>query len=223
MPVIAIVGAGPGLGIEIARAFGGKGFTVAMVARNATKLDGLASGLRAEGIEAAGFVGDIYKPETITAAFAAIKERYGAIDVLEFSPADRSLDAVGVLDVTPENLQPQLDFYLHGAIHAVRQVVPDMITARTGTILVTTGGGSVTPVPALANITLAAAGLRNWTLNLHSELKPHNIYVAHIAISAWIGAGHPGAAPDVIAKAYTELYETRTEPELHYIALDEQP
>jgi hypothetical protein len=56
---------------------------------------------------------------------------------------------------------------------------------------------------------------------LHNELEPQNIYVAHIAISAWIGAGHPGAAPEVIAQAYTELYETRTEPELHYIALDE--
>ncbi|MEW1846627.1 SDR family NAD(P)-dependent oxidoreductase [Nonomuraea angiospora] len=53
MPVIAIVGAGPGLGIEIARAFGAKGFTVAMIARNAAKLDALASDLHAEGIQAA--------------------------------------------------------------------------------------------------------------------------------------------------------------------------
>lgn len=223
MPVIAIVGAGPGLGIEIARAFGSKGFRVAMISRNAAKLDALATDLRAEGIEAAGFVGDIHQPDTIVAAFTAIKDRYGTIDVLEFSPVDQTLDAVGVLDVTPDNLQPQIDFYLHGAIHAIRQVVPDMIAAKSGTILVTTGGGSLTPVPQLANITIAAAGLRNWTLNLHNELEPHNIYVAHIAISAWIGAGHPGAAPDVIARAYTELFETRTEPELHYIALDEQP
>jgi hypothetical protein len=85
---------------------------------------------------------------------------------------------------------------------------------------ITTGGGSITAVPALANINIAAAGLRNWTLNLHNELKPRNIYVAHIAISAWIGAGHPGAAPDVIAARYLELFETRLKPELHYVALD---
>ena len=29
MPVIAVIGAGPGLGLEIARAFGAKGFTAA--------------------------------------------------------------------------------------------------------------------------------------------------------------------------------------------------
>lgn len=221
MPVVAIVGAGPGLGIEIARAFGRRGLSVAMIARDAAKLAALASELRAEGVDAAGFSGDITGPDSITEAFSLIKERYGAVDVLEFSPADRTLGAVGALDVDPANLQPQIDFYVGGAIHAVQQVVPDMIAARSGTILITTGGGSITPVPALANINIAAAGLRNWTLNLHHELKPHNIYVAHIAISAWIGAGHPDAAPEVIAERYPELYRTRLQPELHHIALDE--
>ncbi|HET6299445.1 MAG TPA: SDR family NAD(P)-dependent oxidoreductase [Kribbella sp.] len=221
MPVIAIVGAGPGLGIEIARAFGKMGFAVAMVARNAAKLDALAAELHAEGIKAAGFTGDISKPDTITEAFARIKEQFGTVDVLEFSPVDQTLNAVGVLDVDPAALQPQVEFYINGAIHAVRQVVTEMIAAESGTILITTGGGSITPVLALANINIAAAGLRNWTLNLHQELKPQNIYVAHVAISAWIGAEHPGAAPDVIAGAYRELYETRIEPELHYIALND--
>lgn len=220
MPVITIVGAGPGLGIEIARAFGTKGFTVALIARNQDKLDLLADQLRSEGIDTAGFAADIAKPDTITTAFDVIKTRYGRVDVLEFSPADRALGHTSVLDITPENLTPQLDFYLHGAIHTIKQVVPDMIAANAGTILVTNGGGVINPVPFLADINIAAAGLRNWTLNLHNELKPRGIYVAHIAISAWIGAGHPGAEPTAIAAAYPELYETREEPELHYIALD---
>lgn len=45
--------------------------------------------------------------------------------------------------------------------------------------------------------------------------------MAHVGISAWIGSGRPDAEPSAIAAAYTELYETRTEPELHSIALDE--
>ncbi|MFD2025740.1 hypothetical protein [Promicromonospora aerolata] len=32
---------------------------------------------------------------------------------------------------------------------------------------------------------------------------------------------HPDAAPGAIAAAYPKLYEARTEPEVHYIALDE--
>ncbi|MFC8800011.1 SDR family NAD(P)-dependent oxidoreductase [Promicromonospora sp. NPDC057138] len=220
MPVIAIIGAGPGLGIEIARAFGTKGFTVALIARNATKLDLLAAQLQEEGIEAAGFPADIAQRDTITRAFAQIKERFGRVDVLEFSPADRALGATSVLDVDPSTLGPQLDFYLHGGIHAIKQVIPDMIEAGSGTILVTNGAGAIDPVPFLADINIAAAGLRNWTLNLHNELSQHGIYVAHVAISAWIGSGHPDAEASAIAAAYTKLYETRTEPELHYIALE---
>ncbi|MEU5872166.1 SDR family NAD(P)-dependent oxidoreductase [Glycomyces sp. NPDC047369] len=220
MPVIAIVGAGPGLGIEIARTFGRDGFTVALLARNADTLDTLTAELRGEGIEAAGFAADITRPDTVAAAFARIKDQYGPIDVLEFSPSDRTLAPVGVLEVTPENLQPQLDFYL-SAIEVVKQVVPDMIEAGEGTILITTGGGSVSPLPFLANINIAAAALRNWALNLHNELAPHGVYAAHIAITALIGAGNPDAAPDVIASKYLELHHTRDAPELHYIALDQ--
>lgn len=221
MPVIAIIGAGPGLGIEIARAFGAKGFSVALIARTAAKLDLLVGQLHDEGIAAAGFPADVTQPDTITEAFARIKERFGRIDVLEFSAADRTLGATGVLDVDPTTLTPQLDFYLHGAIHAIRQVVPDMIEAGSGTILVTNGAGAIDPVPFLADINIAAAGLRNWTLNLHNELSAHGIYVAHVAISAWIGSGNPDAEASAIAAVYAELHETRTERERHYIALDD--
>ncbi|MFJ9590798.1 SDR family NAD(P)-dependent oxidoreductase [Streptomyces acidicola] len=140
-----------------------------MPARNAAKLDALAAELTAEGIEAAGFTGDISKPDTITEAFAVIKERYGTIDVLEFSPVDQTLGSVEVLDVGPENLQPQLDFYLTGAIRTVKQVASNMIAAESGTIL---------------------------------------------------GGGHPRVNPDVVARSYVDLYESRTEAELHYVALD---
>lgn len=219
MPVIAIVGAGPGLGLEIARAFGQKGFQVALVSRTAAKLDALVATLAAEGIDAAGFPADITRPDTVTAAFAAITARFGRVDVLEFSPADQTLGAVDVLETTLDDARPHLEFYL-GGIHAIRQVLPEMIERGAGTILVTTGGGSIQPFPALASITLAAGALRNYTLNLHHALAGSGVYVAHIGISAWIGGGHPGAATAVIAEAFTELYETRTEPELHYIALE---
>lgn len=41
MPTIAIVGAGPGLGLSIAKVFGGHGFEVALVSRNKDKLGDL--------------------------------------------------------------------------------------------------------------------------------------------------------------------------------------
>jgi NAD(P)-dependent dehydrogenase (short-subunit alcohol dehydrogenase family) len=59
MPVIAIVGAGPGLGLSIARRFGREGFTVALISRSAANLDRLAAELADSGIQAAGFPADV--------------------------------------------------------------------------------------------------------------------------------------------------------------------
>lgn len=218
MPLITIIGAGPGLGLEIARAFGRRGFDVALVARTQTKLDALVESLVSEGITAHGFAADISRPGTVTDALRTIKNTLGPIDVLEFSPADPSLAPVDVLDVTMENLQPQIDFYLGGALNAVGVVLPDMIAAGGGAVLVTTGGGSISPMPFLGNVNIAAAGLRNWTLNLHTALQPKGVYVAHMGITALIGGGHPDAEPVVIAEALARLHDERRQPELHYVA-----
>ncbi|PPF78454.1 SDR family oxidoreductase [Pseudoclavibacter sp. Z016] len=218
MPLLTIVGAGPGLGLEIARAFARRGFDVALVARTQARLDSLVETLMSEGITAHAFAADISRPDSVTEALRAIKDTLGPIDVLEFSPADPSLAPVDVLDVTMENLQPQIDFYLGGALTAVGAVLPDMIAAGEGTVLVVTGGGSINPMPFLGNVNIAAAGLRNWTLNLHNALQPKGVYVAHMGITALIGGGHPDAEPEVIAEALARLHDERRQPELHYVA-----
>lgn len=126
MSTIAIVGAGTGLGLSIARVFGKRGFQVAPIARNQEKLDGLVATLEQDGITAAGFAADILDRPSIETAFAQIVERFGAIDVLEFSPAPHTpipgFVMAGPLEVSPENLQPQLDYYLYGGIVAAHQV-----------------------------------------------------------------------------------------------------
>lgn len=217
MSLIAIVGAGPGMGFEIARVFGRKGFAVALVARNQAKLNSLAEQLKSEGIDAHGFTADVLDAESITTAFTQIRAALGTVDVLEFSASDATLPAAGVLEVTPANLQPQLDFYF-SAIHVVKQVVDDMIAAKSGTIIVTTGGGSTEPVPFLANINIASAGLRNWVLNLHNVLAEHGVYAAHLAISTWIGSGQPGTSAVEIAPTYFDLYQARSDADPRYPA-----
>ncbi|MDX3761545.1 SDR family NAD(P)-dependent oxidoreductase, partial [Streptomyces sp. AK02-04a] len=59
MTSIAIVGAGPRLGLAIARTFGSQGYDVALISRNRTKLDDLVGTLTAEGITAAAFPADV--------------------------------------------------------------------------------------------------------------------------------------------------------------------
>lgn len=223
MPVIAIVGAGPGLGLSIARIFGHRGFAVALVARNEGKLDGLVAQLTEDGIEAAGFPADIMDRPTLVAAFGCIKERYGDVDVLEYSPAPNSpvpgVVMADALDVTVENVRAQLEFYLYGAITAVQQVLPAMVERGHGTLLFSTGASSVNPMPMMGNVGIASAGLRNWVLNLNQVLAGQGIYAAHIPLAVWMGRGGPESEPDTIAQLYWDLYTSRTEAEHLYDVL----
>ncbi|WP_246459407.1 SDR family NAD(P)-dependent oxidoreductase [Streptomyces himalayensis] len=121
-------------------------------------------------------------------------------------------------EVTVDNLQPQIEYNFYGAVAAARAVLPAMREAGAGTLLFTTGGGSVNPVvPMLANVNAAAAALRNWAINLHNELAGTGIHAAHVAINVWIGDGGPEgiptATPEQIAPLYWDLRENRDRSE----------
>ena len=222
MSTVVSVGAGPGLGLAISRLVGRNGFQVALVARTQTKLDELAAQLGEEGVEAAGFAADLMDRPTVVDAFARIKERFGAVDVLEYSPVPHSsvpgVVKVDALSVTPENVQGQIEFYVYGAITAVQQVLPHMLEAGHGTLLFTTGGSSYHPNARLGNVGIGTAALRNWALSLHEAVKDQGVYVGHVPINMLIGTMGPASEPDAIAQVYWELHSKRDEPE-RYLTL----
>jgi NAD(P)-dependent dehydrogenase (short-subunit alcohol dehydrogenase family) len=210
------------MGLAIARTFGGRGFDVALIARTKEKLDDLVAQLESEGTTAAAFAADVLDRDALTRALNDAGERFGGIDVLEYSPAPHS-PVPGITTATPsqvtvENLQPQIDYTLYGAVTAAHAVLPAMREAGAGTLLFTTGGGSVHPIPMLGNVNAAAAALRNWVINLHNELADSGVQAAHVAINTWIGDGGPegipSATPEQIAPVYWNLHERRDQAEV---------
>jgi NAD(P)-dependent dehydrogenase (short-subunit alcohol dehydrogenase family) len=115
-------------------------------------------------------------------------------------------------------VQDQIDVQLYGAMAATEAVLPAMRDAGSGTLLYTTGAGSVDPVPVVGNVNAAAAALRNWTINLHKELAASGIQPAHVAIDVSPGVtpavpDFPTATPDEVAPVYWELHTNRDEAE----------
>jgi NAD(P)-dependent dehydrogenase (short-subunit alcohol dehydrogenase family) len=214
MCVIAIVGAGPQMGLAIARTFGAQGYQVALVSRHLAKQEALISALAKEGIEAAAFRADVLDCASITKALADVKQRFGPIEVLEYSPADPGVQHVCVAELTHKNLKLAFDFNVHGPFAAVAAVLPDMQARRSGTILFTTGAASVYPhmggriFEIYANFAISGAALRSYAHALHIALAQSGIQVGHVAIGAWIGK-QPGATPEAIAPLYWQLHTQR--------------
>jgi NAD(P)-dependent dehydrogenase (short-subunit alcohol dehydrogenase family) len=219
MPAIALVAAGTRLGFSLGKVFGGHGFDVALIARSKERLGELTEKLAAEGITAAGFPADVTDRAALAAALDSAAARFGGIDVLHYSSPGtgtiETLRSTGPLDVTVDNLRPQIESTCYGAITATRAVLPAMLAAGTGTLLYTTGGSSVTPAPVFVSAGMAGAALRKWALTLNGTLAGRGVYVGHVAIGVWI-AGTPGAPegaplkePDEIARLYWDLHTDR--------------
>ena len=216
--MLAIMGAGPQMGLAIARAFGAEGHKVALLSRYPAKQDSIIARLASEGIEAAAFRADVLDRASIASGLADAKQRFGPVDVLEYSPADPGVQLVSASQLTHDNMQRAFDFNVHGALAAVQAVLPDMRARRAGTILFTTGAASVYPHMAseifkmFANFAITNAALRSYAYALHSALAPSGIQVGHVAIGAWIGK-QPGATPEAIAPLYWQLHIQRDEVE----------
>ncbi|WP_433344870.1 SDR family NAD(P)-dependent oxidoreductase [Micromonospora sp. CA-111912] len=217
MPTIAVVGAGPGMGLAIARTFGSHGFDVALLSRSQTNLDAHATTLATEGITAKGFAADVLDTESLTGALKAAAQHFGGIDVLEYSPGGPEPKFLTPAAVTAADVDLQMQYLVYGAIAATGVVLPAMRQAGTGTLLFTTGAGSVDPTPMFGDINTAAAALRSWVLNLHKELEPEGIQAAHVAIGAWIGdrapEGTPSASAGQISPMYWDLHVQRDQAE----------
>ncbi|MFI6903098.1 SDR family NAD(P)-dependent oxidoreductase [Nonomuraea sp. NPDC050394] len=209
---LVVVGAGPGLGMGVARAFGRAGFRVGLIARTPEKLDALVAELTGLGIGAAAFPADIRDRDVLAAALAAAKERLGAIDVLEYGPSPTG-PITGAVQTTVESATAQFELNLLGAVHAVGQVLPDMRARGDGAILLTTGVSSTVPAPFLANVGAAMAGLRNWAHSLHAELKPEGVHVGTVTIATGVVPGGGEGDPDAIGARYLRMYRQRDQVE----------
>jgi short-subunit dehydrogenase len=87
---LVIVGAGPNLGLAVARRFGRDGFAVGLISRTGSRLVELAAQLQLDGVTAAGAVADIRDSDALVGAIHRLADELGPVEVLEYSPLPRA-------------------------------------------------------------------------------------------------------------------------------------
>jgi len=117
--IVAITGAGDGLGRALARRLAKDGDTVILLGRTAAKVERLAAELGEPHLAVACDVAD---PASVRAAFAAIAGRFPRIDVLINNAA--VYEPTTLADVTDAQIAVQLSTNLAGPIHCAREALP---------------------------------------------------------------------------------------------------
>ncbi|AMB59041.1 SDR family NAD(P)-dependent oxidoreductase [Microterricola viridarii] len=208
MPVIAIIGAGPGLGAAVARTFGRVGFSVALISRDQSKLDALAAELEADGVSARGYAADVREPAALEAALARAAVELGPILTLQYSPLPSREYLKPVLDLTPELALEALQFSALGLIHAVRAVLPAMREKGEGSVILINGGTSVKARAGFAGTSVAFPAESAYGEMLHEALEDEGIRVRQLVIPGGIPKLQlPGGVDDIASRIW-ELHST---------------
>jgi short-subunit dehydrogenase len=199
---LLLVGAGPGLGLAVARRFAAGGYRVTLVARSAGGLRDLAAALAGTGAEISTIAADAGDPDGLGARMRELYAGNGAPGVIVYNAVMGAPDRL--LSSTAAHLQAAYAVDVIGAVVVAQAAAPALRAAGSGTILVTGGGFADHPVPALATVSLGKAALRSAATMLAADLGPDGIRVATLTIAGQIAAG-TSFDPERIAERYWEV------------------
>lgn len=206
---LVVIGAGPGLGMGIARRFGREGYRIALIARSRARLDEYAAQLAGEGYVAQGFAADATDRDQLLAALDNIEAAFGGIDVVEYSPMVDYAIVKPVLAMDAATIQQTLDLYLFGAMAVAERVLPTMRKRGDGAVLFTTGASAAANFPSHGSVAIAMNALLSYTRMLSASLAHEGVFVGSIVIAQPIVA-------DEIAEMYWRMVNERATAALIY-------
>lgn len=192
--VIAVFGAGPGLGASVARRFGREGYRVALVGRRAEPLEHLAAELAEEGVEAVTFTADLADQAAALATLDAIRSRFDRIDVLYYAPIGSEVGFTAARELRADATRALLELLTLTPIELIHAVLPELIERGDGAIVVGQGASGVHPMVGMSGPGVPMAATRNFLHSLNGELAGTGVYAGTLAVSAMIARSAPHTA-----------------------------
>jgi NAD(P)-dependent dehydrogenase (short-subunit alcohol dehydrogenase family) len=188
-----LVGMRWGVGGAIAQKFAKEGFFVVLTTRNATNAAALEKAIVGQGGEAAIVELDLVSRESISRAFAAIRERAGDPDVLVYNagylegrdlPSDKEL----LEHVSVEIFETAQHIASRGPFLVALEVLPAMRKRGSGSFLISNNQFSLRGRKRLTGQSLYYPRVMMRTLAqvLTEEYSEHGVHVANVIIDGLI-------------------------------------
>lgn len=231
MPHLAVFGAGPALGLSVARRFARDGYSVTLVGRTAATLDDLRDSLIREGAEVDIAIADLADSNQAAAAIDAVRRRHGTPDVVVYGPGDVTRLPVNALSLDADTLRTWLPLHLITPVQLLHALLPDMTERGSGAVVFAHGSAIAQPQPDLASVGIPQAGLVNYLHAIDTQVRARGVRVGSLQILRLIDgsaaarlfdSGHfdgievgevVRVAPDVLARNVFEMATTDVEVE----------
>ncbi|HEX6710078.1 MAG TPA: SDR family NAD(P)-dependent oxidoreductase [Rubrobacter sp.] len=213
--VAAVLGVGPGLGAAVARRFAGEGFDVALMARSEEGVAPVKEEIEAGGGTVLPVSTDATDPDSVAAAFERVRGELGDPEVFVYNAG--AFQMGGILELSPAQFDGCFKANCAGAFYAAQQVLPAMVEAGGGTVLLTGATASLRGSARFSALAVGKFGLRALAQSMAREFGPQGIHVAHIIIDGQINTprmremspdreDHTMLSPEAIAETYWQLH-----------------
>lgn len=178
--IVLITGASQGIGRACATAFLAAGHHVVLAARGRAGLDAVAQTAPDRTLVHAC---DVTSPEEVDALFAAIKDRYGRLDVV-FNNAGISLPATEIADISWEDWRRVVSVNLDGAFLIARGAFGMMRAQDPKGGRIINNGSISAQVPRVGSVpyTASKTAITGVTRTLSLDGRKHNIACGQIDI-----------------------------------------
>lgn len=217
---ILVCGFGPGISTGVAETFGAKGFQVALVGRNAERLDAGVKALTAKGIKAAAFTSDLGDPSAAPALLERVRGSLGPVSVIQWSAYAGT--AGDLLTADAAAIRSVLDIATTSLLAVVQAALPDLKKGDKPAVLVTNGGfGRIDAGVDAMGVQYNAMGLsvanaaKDKLVGLLSKrLEGDGIFVGQVNVMGMVKGtafdqGNATLEPRAIAERFWSLYEAR--------------
>ncbi len=178
--VCVVTGVGPGTGSALARRFAADGYRVALLARDATRLEKLA----AEVPDTHPYPVDVADLDALRATLARVRGELGAPSVLLHNAVAGGFGTFET--VKPEALEHRFRVNVTSLLVLAQELAPAMIEAGWGAIAVTGNTSARRGKAEFAGFAPTKAAQRILAESLARALGPKGVHVAYIVTDAVI-------------------------------------
>jgi NAD(P)-dependent dehydrogenase (short-subunit alcohol dehydrogenase family) len=199
MSGVVVVGAGPGIGMAVAKRFVREGMSAGLIARSEEKLKVTADAL--VGASVVAVAADSSDEGGLRLALDQVVAAHGVPEVVVYNAAVIQADSVG--DLTAQQHLDAWAVNVVGAITTAAHVVPAMAERGSGTFIIT--GGMPQPKSDYLSLSLGKAGVRSLVTMLNQQYGAAGIHAATVTVSGGVAPGSPWD-PDDIADHYWRLH-----------------
>jgi NAD(P)-dependent dehydrogenase (short-subunit alcohol dehydrogenase family) len=182
------------------------------------------------GGTALSFSADATDPDSVAASFERVRGELGDPEVFVYNAG--AFQMGGILDLSPQQFDKCFRANCAGAFYAAQQVMPAMVEAGRGTIVLTGASAALRGRANFSALAVGKFGLRALAQSMAREFGPQGIHVSHVIVDGQINtpraremfpdrADHTLLSPDAIAETYWQLHSQ--DPTAWTLELDLRP